>query len=178
MFSPEAAGALFVRDEPRPADLALGFGHHDEAVARRRARQAATLYRDGLVPRLLFSGGGHATADGTPEAEPMAREALALGVPDDAVLREVRSRNTYENVVLSLALLRDRGLVPGLGTVLLVSCPWHMRRVLLLARHVFPRSVRLLCCPHAESCTERTWADSAECRRHVENELWLLERLT
>src|SRR5260370_848585 len=107
-MSPEKVPSdLFVRDEPEPADLALVFGHCDADVSARRARHAASLYRLGLAQRHLFSGGGHATADSTPEAERMAREVLALGVPEEAVLREVHSRNTYENVENSLALRRS-----------------------------------------------------------------------
>jgi uncharacterized SAM-binding protein YcdF (DUF218 family) len=119
----ERARALFVRDDPRPADLALVFGHCDAAVSSRRARQAVSLHRQGLVPRLLCSGGGHATEDGTAEADLMAGAAFALGVPREAVLVETPSRNTYENVRNSLALLRDTGLLGGVGVVLLVSCP-------------------------------------------------------
>jgi uncharacterized SAM-binding protein YcdF (DUF218 family) len=178
MSPEEAASTLFVRDDPQPADLALVFGHCDADVSCRRARHAVALYRQGLVSRLLLSGGGHTSADGTPEAERMASEARALGVPEEAVLVETRSRNTYENVANALALLRDSGLLPGVGVVLLVSCPWHMRRVLLLARHALPPSIRLLCCPHQECCTEDTWLQSTDCRRFVSDELRLPARLT
>ncbi|HYT87566.1 MAG TPA: YdcF family protein [Gemmataceae bacterium] len=178
MLLDEAVSAVFVRDEPELADLALVFGHCDADVSHRRARHAVSLYRQGLVPRLLFSGGGHTTADGTPEAERMASEALGLGVPAEVVLLELRSRNTYENVENSLALLREMGLLSGVSVVLLVSWPWHTRRVLLLARHVFPSEIRLLCAPHQESCTERTWSHSVDCRRFVRDELRLLARLT
>jgi uncharacterized SAM-binding protein YcdF (DUF218 family) len=174
----DSARALFVRDDPQPADLALVFGHGDAYLSRCRARQAVSLYRQRLVPRLLFSGGGHATTDGTPEGDLMASEALALGVPQEAILVETESRNTYENLRNTLVLLQDKNLLAAAGVVLLVSCPWHMRRVLLLARHVLPPSLHLLCCPHQEFCTEETWASSPACRRLVENELFLLAGLT
>jgi uncharacterized SAM-binding protein YcdF (DUF218 family) len=171
------ASALFVRDESVSTDIALVFGHCDAEVSARRARHAASLYRQGVARRLLLSGGGHVVADGTPEAQLMTREALARGVPEDVVLLEVRSRNTYENIDNSLALLRDSGLLPAVTVMLLVSCPWHMKRILVLARLLFPPFVRLLCCPHQESCTELTWADSPDCRRFVQDELRLLARL-
>ena len=173
----EPAHGLFVCDDPVRADLALVFGHSDPAVAARRARRAVSLYHQGFVARLLFSGGGHATPDGTPEARHMADEARALGVPEEAIQCELQARTTYENVVNAVAVLRDTGRLPGVATVLLVSCPWHMRRVLLLARHVFPAPIRLLCCPHHASCTAHTWANSPECRQFVADELRLLARL-
>lgn len=176
MTADEAASDLFVRDEPQQADLGLVFGNCDPELSQQRARQAAALYQQGFVPRLLLTGGAGATADGTPEAERMARELIALGVPEEALLLEALSRNTHENVKNALALLRDAGLLPKISAVLLVSCPWHMRRVLLLARHVFPASIRLLCCPHQESCTESTWPHSLDCRRFIQDELRLLAR--
>jgi hypothetical protein len=172
-----AASALFVRDEPRQADLALVFGHSDPDVSRRRARHAAALFHQGFARLLLLCGGPHATADGTPEADGMARQARALGVPEGAILLERTSRSTYDNVRNALALLREGGLLPGVRTMLLVSCPWHMRRVLLLARYIFPSEVRLLCCPHQECCTEQTWPGSPECRGFIRAELRLLARL-
>jgi uncharacterized SAM-binding protein YcdF (DUF218 family) len=177
MSPDETPSDLFVRDVPQPADLGLVFGNCDPELSQERARQAATLYHQGFVPRLLLSGGAGATADGAPEAEQMAREVFALGVPEAAILVEVRSRNTFENVVNSLALLHDAGLLPEIATVLLVSCPWHMQRVRLLARHVFPSSIHFLSCPHQESCTETTWPLSLDCRRFVEDELRLLARI-
>jgi uncharacterized SAM-binding protein YcdF (DUF218 family) len=178
MSPDEVVSTLFMRDEPQQADLALVFGHRDADVSLRRARQAASLFHRRFVPRILLSGGVTAIADRTPEAERMACEVLARGVPKEALLLEVSSRNTYENVKNSLTLLQDAGLLPELSAVLLVSCPWHMRRVLLLTRHVFPSSIRLLCCPHQESCTESTWIDSPDCRRFVQDELRLLARIT
>jgi uncharacterized SAM-binding protein YcdF (DUF218 family) len=178
MSPDEVVSTLFVRDDPQQANLALVFGHCDAEVSLRRARQAAVFFHQGFVPRILLSGGGGATSGGPPEAERMACEILARGVPEEAILLEVRSRNTYENVKNSLALLRDAGVLPNVSAVMLVSCPWHMGRVLLLARHLVPSSIRLLCCPHQESCTESTWIDSPDCRRFVQDELRLLARIT
>jgi hypothetical protein len=108
----------------------------------------------------------------------MACAVLARGVPEEALLLEVRSRNTYENLENSLALLRDTSLLPGLSAVILLSCPWHMARVLLLPRHLLPSSIRLLCCLHQEACTESTWTESPDCRRFIQGELRLFARIT
>ncbi len=166
---------LFLRHPPGRAELALVLGHRDPGVAARRARHAAGLYGAGLVPRLLLSGGP--VAAGASEASLMARVARAGGVPESALLLEEHSRNTFENAEHALLLLQEQGLLDGLGAVLLVSCPWHMRRAFLVVRRTFPGRVRLLCCPQEETCTERTWLDTAGCRRCVAGELRLLRRL-
>ena len=104
----------------------------------------------------------------------MLRVAADLGVPRAAVLVEDRSGNTFENVAHSVALLQTLHLLDATRTVLLVSCPWHMRRAWLIARKGFPDHVRLRCCPHPESCTAGTWRASSMCRERVVEEAGLL----
>lgn len=93
----------------------------------RRVAHAADLHRQGRVGRLLLSG-GHAAA-GCTEAEAMRRLAVAMGVPEAALLVEPHARNTFENALFSMALLD-----PG-ECVVLVSDAWHLPR----ARFAFRR---------------------------------------
>jgi uncharacterized SAM-binding protein YcdF (DUF218 family) len=168
---------LFVAHAPERADLALVFGYSDPEGAARRARHGARLHREGHVPRLLFTGGAASSPGEPSEAERMAAVAVAAGVPASAILVEARSRTTFENVRHSLALLGEKGLLPGLSAVLLVSCPWHMGRVLRLARQAFPAHVRLLCCPQTEDCCRERWHEGPECRQRVLAEAELLRAL-
>jgi uncharacterized SAM-binding protein YcdF (DUF218 family) len=172
---------LFVAHPPQPADLAVVFGYHEPAGAARRARQGVRLYQAGLVPRLLFSGGAARQPDGISEATRMADLALAEGVPPEAVLREEASRNTYENVIRSLALLEQRGLLAGLRRMILVSCPWHMGRVLRVMKQILSErgrtNVDLLSCPQTEECTAANWPDSPVCRLRVLTEFELFHNL-
>jgi hypothetical protein len=172
-----ASRLLFLRDEPANADLALVFGHSTAALSALRAAHAAALYRDGYCPLLLFSGGFVGRSAGTSEAEYVAGIARDSGVPEEAMLLETRSRNTFENAELSLALLRDRGLLADHATVLLVSCPWHVRRVVLTVPQVFPEGVRLLACPHEGSCSGAGWTGDPECRATVMGEYRYLTEL-
>jgi uncharacterized SAM-binding protein YcdF (DUF218 family) len=130
---------LFVREEPVRADLVMVFGAASEADLARRTRQGARLYREGYVPRLLVTGGG-VLALTRPEAAQMADLARQVRVPEADLLVEARSNTTFANARYSRDLLRERGLLEGLATVLLVSSEWHMRRVLLTAQATFPRA--------------------------------------
>jgi hypothetical protein len=170
----EITELLFVDDGPERADLALVFGYAEPVGSGHRARHAAGLYREGYVPRLLLSGGNNSRGDRPSEAELMLQVVADSGVPRAAILVESRSRTTFENVTHSISLLRDRGEIDAIGTVLLVSCPWHMRRVSLIARDRFPPHIRLRCCPHVESCTAGSWHSSPGCRRRVMGEAQLL----
>jgi hypothetical protein len=82
-----------------------------------------------------------------------------------------------ENLSFSVSLLARQNLLDTIRTVHLVSCPWHMRRVLHLASVAFGPTVSLLASPHEEGCTESTWASSPECRKRVLAELRLVKLL-
>jgi uncharacterized SAM-binding protein YcdF (DUF218 family) len=86
---------------------------------------AAALYRAGKARWVLLSGGNPPGDENVaPEAEAMAEVLRALGVPASAMRLEGRSRNTLENAVLSLALVRQ----VGARRVLLVTSALHMPR--------------------------------------------------
>jgi DUF218 domain len=104
----------------------------------------------------------------------MLRVVLDLGVPRDVILVEDCSRTTFENVSRSVALLGELDLLDAAGMILLVSCPWHMRRVSLIARAGFPDHVGLRCCPHCDSCTAGSWRTTQACRERVLGEAELL----
>lgn len=93
--------------------------------AARRVARAAQAYRDGLAPYVVASGGG--CWDGTVEADEFARELMAEGVPERALLLERHSRNTRQNAAFTAKLLRPLGL----SRVGVVSCDWHLPRALL-----------------------------------------------
>ena len=101
----------------------------------------------------------------------------ACGVPSEVLLLSPKSRTTVENLSFAVSLLARQTLLDTLRAIHLVSCPWHMRRVLHLANVAFGPGVRLLASPQEESCTASTWASSAECRKRVLAELRLVKSL-
>jgi hypothetical protein len=173
MTDDEITELLFVREDPVPADLAMVFGAANEEDLARRTRHGVRLYREGSVPRLLVAGGGVLAAL-RPEAARMADLARRLGVPEPDLLIEARSNTTFANARYSLDLLRQRGLLEGLATMLLVSSEWHMQRVLLTVGVTFPRGIRFVCCPTPEGCIRENWTASEGCRGEVMQELELL----
>jgi len=174
MTESEATQLLFVRDEPERADLAIVFGSREPSLCEVRARHGARLYRDGLVPTILLTG-GETIRGKVSEAEYMSNILADAGIPRAAILLEVESRNTIENVKNALRVLRRRSLVSSGLKILLVSCPWHMRRVLVIAGAIFPPGTTLLTTPHTECCTATSWTTSIRCRAYVQNELSLLK---
>jgi uncharacterized SAM-binding protein YcdF (DUF218 family) len=97
------------------------------AALQSRLDCGVRLFRDGAAPLLVLSGGG---AGPVPEAKIMRPAALALGVPEAALLIEARSRNTFENARETARLLK----LHGLSSVLLVSHRAHLPRAILMFR--------------------------------------------
>jgi uncharacterized SAM-binding protein YcdF (DUF218 family) len=121
------------RDERPGADaiVVLGAAHdgsQPSAVFRARLDHAIELYRQGVAPLLVVTGGG---ADPSiSEAAAGRAYALAAGVPAPAILAEEASSNTATSVANVAALLHDRGL----ERVVFVSDRSHLFRVLRIAR--------------------------------------------
>jgi uncharacterized SAM-binding protein YcdF (DUF218 family) len=113
---------------PKRGDAALVLSGD---VGYRRLERAATLYHERRVPILLLTG----TGIGGDSALAMRDFATTkLEVPAEAILVEIRSTTTRENLVLASELLRRNRL----QTVLLVTSASHMGRALRAARRAAP----------------------------------------
>ena len=90
---------------------------------------AARLYRAGIAPRIIVSGGGFLAENkgpATTEAEAMRRFLVELGVPDSAIASEGTSNNTVENIFNVRKMVGDK-------PVALVTSGYHMPRALRIA---------------------------------------------
>ncbi|MBX3174138.1 MAG: YdcF family protein [Gemmatimonadaceae bacterium] len=98
-------------------------------VLRARLDHAVGLYARGLAPRIVMTGG---IAEGDTASEAMVARAYALeaGVPDSAILLENEGRTTGQSLERVARLLEARRL----GSVILVSDPFHVLRAGRIAR--------------------------------------------
>ncbi|MEZ4520008.1 MAG: YdcF family protein [Chloroflexota bacterium] len=96
-----------------------------------RLLYGAYLYREGKADHVLLTGGSieWLTPDEI-ETEAMDMGGLMefLGVPEDALWLEMRSRNTYENALYSREMLDEAGV----DRILLVTSAMHMPRSVAL----------------------------------------------
>lgn len=122
------------RDDARPAAaiVVLGAAQYvgrPSPVLRERLNHAIDLWRRDLAPRIIFTG-GVGDHDTTSEAAVSQRYAIDHGVPASAILIESSGRSTAESleqVARLMAALPSRD-------VILVSDPFHMLRLSILAR--------------------------------------------
>lgn len=105
-------------DSPQLAALNESAERYTEAVALARRLPDA---------KVVFTGGsGTFIAAGQPEAAIAGRLFEALGIPKERITLESRSRDTYENALLTARILDPE---PG-ERWLLVTSAWHMPRAM------------------------------------------------
>ena len=122
------------RDEARPAQAIVVLGAAQYAgkpspVLRARLDHALDLWNRHLSALLILTG-GTGSGDTTSEAAVGRTYARKHGVPDSAILVENEGRTASESMRAVAGMLEVRGL----QTALLVSDPFHMLRLRILAR--------------------------------------------
>ncbi|MFQ5899408.1 MAG: YdcF family protein [Candidatus Methylomirabilia bacterium] len=117
---------------PAQAIVVLGGGTAPDSATTnsslRRVVYALRLYRRGLAPRVVLSGGDASGKGRLAEARAMATVAQELGFPSDIIVLETRSRRTAEHAARLAELLLPRGI----RRILLVTTPLHTRRSVLV----------------------------------------------
>jgi uncharacterized SAM-binding protein YcdF (DUF218 family) len=156
------------RNETPKSDaiVVLGAAQYDgrpSPVLKARLDHAIALYERGVAPFIIMTG-GQAPGDTVSEAVVGRRYAIRAGVPAAAVLTERGGMTTVESMEAVSRLMGSREL----KTAVLVSDPFHMLRLKLLARQV---GIRGFTSPTRTSPISR---NRAEERKHLIRESFSL----
>jgi uncharacterized SAM-binding protein YcdF (DUF218 family) len=163
----EISEYLFCEDELAPADVILVFG----GKRLERAVRTAELYHAGLAPKIYITGGDKREI-GVCEADRLKEHAVSLGVPAEAIVTECDSVNTMENVRMSVALIEEQIGWKQIKNVIVVSAPYHLRRVKQALAHYIPRATKITCYPDTRTdITRDNWWHSPEGQHMVYREL-------
>lgn len=122
------------RDRATPSDaiVVLGAAQYwgkPSPVLRARLDHAVSLWRRRMAPRVVLTG-GVGVGDTTSEAAVSRKYVVGQGIPDSAILLETTGRTTQESLRSVAKMLRERDK----ESVILVSDPFHMLRLDILAR--------------------------------------------
>lgn len=104
-------GAALWNDKPSPA-------------LKERLDYAFELYEQGKVEKLILTGGLDGNGSKLTEAEGMRDYLLALGVPKDKLLLELKARSTYENLLYSKPIAEAYDL----DSFLIITHDYHASR--------------------------------------------------
>ena len=121
------------RDEARAADaiVVLGAAQYNgrpSPVLRARLDHAADLFQREFADKVVVTGGKQA-GDRVTEATASANYLAEHGVPQEAILREVEGRTSWQQLAAAAAFLKQRGMTK----VLLVSDGFHSARIAAIA---------------------------------------------
>lgn len=94
-----------------------------------RVEHAAELYKQGYADKIIMSGGDD-SEDGKNEASTMQDIAQKFQIPKNDILLENKSKSTFENIVFSSKLMKERNI----KTVVIVTEPFHSPRAGLVAK--------------------------------------------
>lgn len=124
------------QDEAVPADAIVVLGTaqwngRPSPVLRARLDHAVDLYEQGLAP-LLITTGGNGLDQRFSEGGVGRSYVTAQGVPVQAILTEEEGETSWESLRNVASLLHARGL----QRVVVVSDPFHMMRLKLMAREL------------------------------------------
>jgi uncharacterized SAM-binding protein YcdF (DUF218 family) len=127
-------------DQASPADaiVVLGAAQYEgrpSPVLRARLDHAISLWNAGLAPRMIVTG-GRGVGDTTSEAAVGMRYLVQHGIPADSISMDTEGLTTSESMVTVRQLLGTKAY----PSVLVVSDPFHMLRLAILARrlHMIP----------------------------------------
>lgn len=108
---------------------AAQYAGRPSPVLRARVDHAVGLWKQQRAPWLIVTG-GTGPGDTTSEAAVARRYAVRQGVPDRAILMESEGRTTSASIAAVAAIMQQRGL----ERAILVSDPFHMLRLAIIAR--------------------------------------------
>ncbi|ULO08646.1 YdcF family protein [Paenibacillus sp. 19GGS1-52] len=97
-----------------------------------RVEKAAELYKAGYAPYMILSNAKESTST----VGDMLQTALALGIPQEAILTEDSALSTYQNAEYTLPIMKEQGFT----SAIIVSSDFHMRRVKFIFDHVYKKS--------------------------------------
>ncbi len=142
-------------------DIAIVFGNSDMILER--AKKAVEMYRQGRVKLLLFTGGINgitATEHNMSEAEKMAQLAYQYGVPQECVLVESHSNNSFENVECSINLLKKTMDVDSITNIMIITSDFHLKRCYsIFLKHLPYKNYTLIGVKNGYS-DEENWTNS------------------
>jgi len=146
--------------QPEKADLIVSLG----GGSSNRVHKASELYAQGLAPNVLLIGAGGYDAKTNPHSSDWhIRFLIEHGVPDNMLVFDAISRNSWEEAVNTLRLMRERNW----RRVLVVSDPPHLRRLAWTWGKVFEDSgkeYRLIAAPLEGWDPGRWWQNDYSAR--------------
>lgn len=149
------ANFLVVSEQPVQADLIRVLGGSPD-----RYLYGAELYKQGYAPKILFSlWDDYMPLLQRSKTEIISEYAIAEGIPEDAI-DFAPAESTYHEAQITKTMIESNRL----NSVLVVSSPYHMRRIKMIFDHVIGDRAELIYVPVPDEWTDfrRDWWTNEE----------------
>lgn len=158
-----------IRDDGQPGDCIFVAGSSKAVLYR--LPKAVELFERGRAEKVLFSGGVKWDGSELTEAEILKREAISSGIPEDCILLEDKSLHTVENVIASMFILNRAFQLYKMRRILVVTTPYHMRRLHLSLLTYMPDWIEYTLCTAKDGYTAKdNWFMTDIGRKRVHTE--------
>lgn len=137
-------------EELYDSDLIFVFGNKNQRIPK----HAALLFKKGIAPLVLVTGKyGKAPIVGVykTEAELFASVMIEEGVPASSIILECEARNTLQNVLFGMEVLRAQDIFPK--KLALCAAPSLLRRARATFARQFP-DIRVVASTYASSAED------------------------
>lgn len=124
-------GAVHYRAQKSDCIVILGcmvYGNVPSPFLKARTLEGLRLYKSGTAPYIIVSGARGKGEDIT-EAEAMKKLLISEGVPEDRIIKEEKSSNTWQNIFNSKAIMMSKGF----SSAVIVSNSFHLKRAEVIA---------------------------------------------
>lgn len=123
-----------------PSDIGIILGGPS---LYKRAAAGASLYQEGLVKKLIASGGiGYLNKDrNNPEAFLIRDYLLNAGIPGSDIISEPISKNTFENIINILSILNNIYDINNTSFTIITS-DFHLKRSTAILAEILGKDVQ------------------------------------
>ncbi|RGG63127.1 YdcF family protein [Eubacterium sp. AF17-7] len=122
-----------------------------------RLPYAVEVYKNGLVSKIIVSGGRNIGNANMVEADYLKEKAIEFGIKKKDILVENKAMTTWENMKLSRELMIKNNLLGECTNIAIVTSYFHMRRSIMIAERVFrDDGVNIVSLPGEDNSTRRT----------------------
>ena len=98
-----------------------------------RLDKAIDVYKKDPTPPIMIPSGGQGSDEALSEAEAMAQYMIEHGIPENMIILEDKSTNTYENLANAKAIIDSR---QGNKYTTLITSNYHVYRALRICRQI------------------------------------------
>lgn len=128
----------------------LVFGN--SMLIKERVQTAYEAYKNHQIEKVIFTGGANGISnqnnDTLEEAIKMKNLAIKLGIKEEDIITECKSKNTFENVDNSLALIKE-----NISEIAIITSEFHLKRCMAIIKLKYP-NIKVLMIPSKDGFSD------------------------